>query len=61
MGFGKIRWVWIGFHGNFLVFVVFTSDAVLVWGVFDVFWGLRGVLVGLMLVVMVRSCKLWFL
>ena len=44
MGFGKIRCVWIGFRGNFLVFVVFSSDAVLVWGVFDMFWGVRWVL-----------------
>ena len=28
---------------------------------FDVFWGLRCVLVGFMLVVMVRKCKLWLL
>ena len=31
---------------NFLVLVVFSSYAFLVWGVFDVFWGLRCVLVG---------------
>ena len=51
----------MGFRGNFLVFVVFSSDAVLVWGVLDVFWGLRCVLVGFMLVVMLEKCKLWFL
>jgi len=49
------------FSWNFLFFVVFTSDAVLDWGVFDVFWGLRLVLVGFMLVVMVKKCKLWVL
>jgi len=39
----------------------FGFDPVLVWGVFDVFWGLRLVLVGSMLVVMLRKCKLWVL
>jgi len=28
---------------------------------FDVFWGLRMVLVGFMLVVMLKKCKLWVL
>ena len=46
---------------NFLIFVVFSSDAVLLWVVFDVFWGLRCVLVGFMLVDMVNNCKLWVL
>jgi len=46
---------------NCLVFVVFSSDAVLVWGVFDVFWGLRCVLVGFLLVIMVKKRKLWVL
>ena len=50
-----------GFHGNFLVSVVFSSDAVLVWGVFDVFWGLRFVLVGFLLVIMGNKCKFWVL
>ena len=53
--------VWGGFRGNFLVSVVFSSDAVLVWGVFDVFWGLRCVLVGFLLVIMGNKCKLWVL
>jgi len=49
------------FRGNFLIFVVFSSDAVLIWGVFDVCWVIRCVLVGFMLVVMVRKRKLWVL
>jgi len=50
-----------GFRGNFLVSVVFSSDADLVWGVFDVFWGLRFVLVGFMLVNVLKSinCCFW--
>ena len=40
---------------------VFGFDPVLVWGVFDVFWGLRCVLVGFMLVIKLENCKLWFL
>ena len=40
---------------------VFWVDPVLFGALFDVFWGLRCVLVGFMLVVMVRKCKLWFL
>jgi len=55
----KVRCVSVGFRGYFLVSVVFSSDAVLVWGVFDVFWGLRCILVGFMLVIMVKNCKLW--
>ena len=35
------------------------GDPVLVWGVFDVFWGVRWVSVGFLLVIMVRKCKLW--
>ena len=42
----KIRCVSGGFRGNFLVSVVFSSDAVLVWGVFDVFLGLLWVSLG---------------
>ena len=49
----KIRRVSYRFRGNFLVSVVFSSDSVLVWGVFDVFWGLRCVLVGFLLFTMV--------
>jgi len=40
---------------------VFGFDPVLLWVVFDVFWGLRLVLVGFMLVVIVKKCKLWVL
>jgi len=41
--------------------LISEGDPVLVWGVFDVFWGLRLVLVGFMLVIMVKNCKLWLL
>ena len=41
--------------------VVFSSDAVFVCGVFDVFWGLRCVLVGFLLVIMVKKRKFWVL
>jgi len=57
----KIRWVSDRFRGNFLVSVFFSSDSVLVWGVYDVFWGVRCVLVGFLLVTMVKKCKLWVL
>ena len=40
---------------------IFGFDPVLVWGVLDVFWGLRCILVGFMLVVMVRNGKFWVL
>ena len=40
---------------------VFGGDPVLFGAIFDVFWGLPWVLVGFMLVVMVRKCKLWVL
>ena len=40
---------------------VFWVDPVLFGALFDVFWGLRCVLVGFMLVVMVRKGKLWVL
>jgi len=40
---------------------VFWVDPVLFGALFGVFWGLRFVLVGFMLVVMVRKSKLWFL
>ena len=40
---------------------VFGFDPVLFGALFDVFWGLRSVLVGFMLVIMVKNCKLWFL
>jgi len=44
-----------------LFFFRFWVDPVLFWAVFDVFWGLRLVLVGFMLVVMVKNCELWVL
>jgi len=40
---------------------VFGFDPVLVWSVFDVFWGLCCVLVGFLLFIMVKKCKLWVL
>jgi len=40
---------------------VFWFDPILFGALFDVFWGLRLVLVGFMLVVMVKNCKLWVL
>ena len=40
---------------------VFWVDPVLFGALSDVFWGLRLVLVGSMLVVMLRKCKLWVL
>jgi len=40
---------------------VFRFDPVLLVALFDVFWGLRFVLFGFMLVVMVRKGKLWVL
>jgi len=46
---------------NFLVFVFFSPDADLVWGAFDVFWGLRFIVVGFLLVIMEKKCKLWVL
>jgi len=37
------------------------GDPVLVWGVFDVFWGVRWVSVGFLLVIMVKNinCGFW--
>jgi len=55
---GEFRLVFMGIS-KFLLF--FSSDAFLVWGVFDVFLGLRCVLVGFLLVTMVKNCKLWVL
>ena len=56
------------FRGTFGVYLwllgfsfFFGGDPVLVWGVFDVFWGLHWVFVGFMLVVMLRKSKLWVL
>jgi len=46
---------YLGFSSGFWV------DPVLFGALLDVFWGLRCVLVGFMLVVMVKNCKLWVL
>ena len=42
-------------------FFRFWVDPVLVWGVFDVFWGVRWVSVGFLLVIMVKNinCGFW--
>ena len=40
---------------------VFCVVPVLLGALFDVFWGLRCVLVGFLLVTMVKKCKLWVL
>ena len=55
----QVSFRWFSSEFQFLLF--FSSDAFLVWGVFDVFWGLRCVLVGFMLVIMVKKSKLRFL
>jgi len=48
-----------------MAFGVFLSFWALIlflfWALFDVFWGLRCVLVGFLLVIIVRKCKLWVL
>jgi len=54
---GLLGWIY-GFWG-FLSF--FGFDPVLFGALFDVFWGLRSVLVGFLLVTMVKKCKLWVL
>jgi len=51
--------VWIyGFWG---IYFSLRGDTVLFDPIFDVFWGLHWDLVGFMLVVMVKNCKLWVL
>ena len=52
-----LAWIY-GFGG---ISLIFGGDSVLFGANFDVFWGLRLVLVVFMLVVMVRKCKLWVL
>ena len=54
-------WLWV-------FSFVFGFDPLLVWvdpvlfgALFDAFWGLRFVLVGFLLVIMVKKCKLWVL
>ena len=58
MGFGEhqvgLGCFWCGSMA-FGFFFRFGGDPVLVWGVFDVFWGLRCVLVGFLLVIMVKK------
>ena len=52
--FGMDSW-YLGFSS------VFWVDPVLFGAIFDMLCGLRLVLVGFMLVVMVKKCKLWVL
>jgi len=40
---------------------IFGGDPVFVWGVFDVFWGLRCILDGFLLVIIVKNFKFWVL
>jgi len=62
VGFGEDQVSFGSFSWEFLSFCFFfSSDSVLVCGVYDVFWGLRCVLVGFLLVTMVKKCKLWVL
>jgi len=56
---GEFRVVFVGI--SYFLFFFFSSDAVLVWGVFDVFCFLCCVLVGFLLVIMVKKCKWWVL
>jgi len=62
VGFGEDRVSFRWFSWEFLsffFFFFFSSDSVFIWGISHVFWGLRCVLVGFLLVVMMRNCKLW--
>ena len=52
-----LGWIY-GFGGNSSSF---GGDPFLAWDIFDVFWGLRCVLVGFLLVIMGNKCKLWVL
>ena len=61
MGFGEDQVSFGWFSWEFLSFCFISPDADLVWAAFDVFCGLRCVLVGFLLVIMVKKCKLWVL
>ena len=52
VSFGWFSWEFLSF------FFFFSPDADLVWAGFDVFWGLRCILVGFLMVIMVKKCKL---
>jgi len=52
-----LGWIY-GFWG---ISFSFGGDPVLFMAIFNMFWGLRWILVVFMLVVMVRNCKLWVL
>jgi len=54
---GLLRWIY-GFWG---ISFIFGGDPFLVWGVFDVFWGLRWVFVGFSLFVNLKGSGLWVL
>ena len=56
MGFGEDQLSFGWFSWEFLSFCFISSDSVLDWGVFDVFWGLRCVLVGFLLVIVLEKC-----
>jgi len=55
---GEFRVLFVGIS---YFFFFFPHNADLVWGVFDVFWGLRCIFVGFLLVIMEKKCKLWVL
>jgi len=62
VGFGEDQVSFACFSWELLSFFFFFSyDSFLVWCVFDVFWGLRCVFVGFLLVIVLEKCKLWFL
>jgi len=61
VGFGEDQVSFRWFSWEFLSFCCFFFLYSSVWGVFDMFWGLRCVLVGFMLVIVLEKCKLWFL
>jgi len=59
LGFGEDQVNFVKFSWEFLSFFCFFSLFSCCLGVFDVFWGLRWVLVGFMFVIMVKKSKLW--